>query len=404
MDELRSFPGGLLVISHDLKLLDRSIDKVLHLADGRLHEYKGHLHRASGPSSPPSRSGRERAAGSSSGEIARLPRWPTPCGAAPTAGPGSPSRSTSGWSGSRARRTEIRAPGAQAARFALPEPRRSGEVPLAVRGLAVRYGPDTVLARRGLRAAPGRPGGGHRPQRRREVEPPAVPGRASRRRRPGDVGLGVNVAVGYFAQEHEQVDPAVSVLDNIDDAVLRTETERRALLGSFGLPAGAADQMPASLSGGERAKLGLAMLAAGHANLLVLDEPTNNLDPPSIERGGRDAVGLAGHAGGGQPRPGLRGGARPHPRAPPAVRAVRPLARGVPGRRGHALDMGAVGPLAFVGGDEWTEGCDFDAELLAASGGTEVLVLPTAAAYEHPERRCWLRPSGSSRSAAGSRA
>jgi len=46
----------------------------------------------------------------------------------------------------------------------------------------------------------------------------------------------------------------------------------------------------------------------------------------------------------------------------------------------------AVGPLALVGGDEWHPGCDFDAELLAASGGDDVLVLPTAAAYEHPEK------------------
>jgi cyanophycinase len=44
------------------------------------------------------------------------------------------------------------------------------------------------------------------------------------------------------------------------------------------------------------------------------------------------------------------------------------------------------GPLALVGGDEWQPGCDFDAELLEASGGTDVVVLPTAAAYEHPER------------------
>ena len=51
-----------------------------------------------------------------------------------------------------------------------------------------------------------------------------------------------------------------------------------------------------------------------------------------------------------------------------------------------ADDHGHPGPLALVGGDEWREGCDFDAELLAASGGDEVLVLPTAAAYEHPEK------------------
>jgi cyanophycinase len=42
--------------------------------------------------------------------------------------------------------------------------------------------------------------------------------------------------------------------------------------------------------------------------------------------------------------------------------------------------------LALVGGGEWSEGCVFDAGFLAASGSSDVLVLPTAAAYEHPER------------------
>lgn len=54
-----------------------------------------------------------------------------------------------------------------------------------------------------------------------------------------------------------------------------------------------------------------------------------------------------------------------------------------------------TGPLALVGGGEWTDGCTFDRSLLEASGGTEVLVLATAAAYEQPAKlidraRAWF--------------
>jgi len=44
------------------------------------------------------------------------------------------------------------------------------------------------------------------------------------------------------------------------------------------------------------------------------------------------------------------------------------------------------GPLVFVGGGEWTDGCSFDAALLDSSGADEVLILPTGSAYEHPQR------------------
>jgi cyanophycinase len=58
-----------------------------------------------------------------------------------------------------------------------------------------------------------------------------------------------------------------------------------------------------------------------------------------------------------------------------------------------------TGVLALVGGNEWQEKCTFDRDLLEASGGTDVLVLPTAAAYEHPQRavenaRRWFESLG----------
>jgi cyanophycinase len=60
-----------------------------------------------------------------------------------------------------------------------------------------------------------------------------------------------------------------------------------------------------------------------------------------------------------------------------------------------------TGQLALVGGGEFSEGCTFDAELLATSGGTEVTILPTAAAFEHPEKLIevaarWFEPLGAS--------
>ena len=53
---------------------------------------------------------------------------------------------------------------------------------------------------------------------------------------------------------------------------------------------------------------------------------------------------------------------------------------------GKPTRSGGEGPLALVGGREWTPGCDFDRQLWELSGKAEVVVLPTAAAYEHPQR------------------
>ena len=118
--------------------------------------------------------------------------------------------------------------------------------------------------------------------------------RACRSRPPATLRYGANVELGYFAQEHEQLDESRTALAHLEDSPLQTEVERRKLLGAFGLSGETVQHRPGELSGGERAKLALALLAAGRVNLLVLDEPTNNLDPASVVAVARMLVGWPG--------------------------------------------------------------------------------------------------------------
>jgi ATPase subunit of ABC transporter with duplicated ATPase domains len=100
----------------------------------------------------------------------------------------------------------------------------------------------------------------------------------------GMVTAGHQVAVGYYAQEHEGIRAGASLFEHMSEAAPRLDNQmRRRLLGTFGLSGGKVFQDAATLSGGEKTKLALSLLVAGRHNLLLLDEPTNNLDPPSRE-------------------------------------------------------------------------------------------------------------------------
>ncbi|MDA8309107.1 MAG: ABC-F family ATP-binding cassette domain-containing protein [Actinomycetota bacterium] len=279
MEQLAQFKGALLVVSHDLALLDRAITKVLHLGAGVLDEYAG-TYTSFRAQLDQRLERQQRLAVRQAREVVRLSTLADSMRASTV----KRARIAKTLDKRVERLERARIPSVKKerrVRFTLPVPPRSGDTPLEVTSLAVSYDARHVLRdvslalARGDRAVVvGRNGAG-KSSLLRCLSGVQIPSG-------GTVTLGHNVVIGYFAQEHEQVDPERSALGNIDDTVLRTEVERRSLLGSFGLSGELATRRAASLSGGERAKLSLAMLAAGRSNLLVLDEPTNNLDPQSV--------------------------------------------------------------------------------------------------------------------------
>jgi ATPase subunit of ABC transporter with duplicated ATPase domains len=273
------------VVSHDLQLLDQAITKVLHLDEGDLREYKG-TYTQYLDSRAKDEDRLRRIAARQQAEIGRLSTL------ADKMRHSSAKRARQAKSlDKRVERlasdavTPIRA--ARTTRYRFPPPPHSGRDVLQVDGLTKSYGDRTIWAdlvfalQRGERILVlGLNGAGKTTLLRilAGIEPYDA----------GEVVFGAGVSVGYYAQEHEGINAGTTVVDHLRDGTLVTETERRGVLGAFGLVGDVAFQDAGTLSGGEKTKLALAQLVGGRHNTLLLDEPTNNLDPPS-----RTAIGTA---------------------------------------------------------------------------------------------------------------
>jgi ATP-binding cassette subfamily F protein 3 len=100
----------------------------------------------------------------------------------------------------------------------------------------------------------------------------------------GELRVGGGIVVGYYRQDLAQVPLDKTLFEVISD--LRPTWDRRLVqghLGRFGFSGDEVQRRADTLSGGERARVALAMLMLSGANLLILDEPTNHLDVESIE-------------------------------------------------------------------------------------------------------------------------
>jgi ATPase subunit of ABC transporter with duplicated ATPase domains len=287
MGFLRQYRGALVVISHDLDLLDEAITRVLHLdrpgdADtGEVIEYRGTYSKYQSARAEDERR-QAKLAQQQSRELARMQRVVDRFGAKAT-------------KASMAHNMERRIARLEADRVESPTERRRIEVRfpdpppcgvtvVTVTSLCKGYGGPSVfedvdfdLGRGERLLVLGLNGAGKTTLLRilaGELDADL-----------GDIAMGHQVSAGYYAQEHDNLDGAASLLTNIRGSVppgmAATETMLRGLLGMFGLTGDKVFQDAGTLSGGEKTKLALAMLMTGRHNLLLLDEPTNNLDPAS---------------------------------------------------------------------------------------------------------------------------
>jgi len=99
----------------------------------------------------------------------------------------------------------------------------------------------------------------------------------------GEVQLGAGLKIGYFAQAHDTLNPAHTVMEELVSHRLMDPGPARGYLAQYLFQEDDVYKPVSALSGGERARLALAILALDGANFLVLDEPTNHLDIPAQE-------------------------------------------------------------------------------------------------------------------------
>ena len=175
----------------------------------------------------------------------------------------------------------IGAEGTMALRFEVAE--RGGDQVLAAKNVSVGVGDRTLverfngtLERTGVLGVLGRNGAGKSTLLKALLGEHPTLG--------GELRLGASITPGYYRQDLSQV-PLDRTLYQVVET-LRPKWERGQIqghLGRFGFSGQEVLRRADSLSGGERARLALAILMLSRANLLVLDEPTNHLDVESIE-------------------------------------------------------------------------------------------------------------------------
>ena len=277
---LQNYSGAILLISHDREFLNQIVQYIVELEGGRVTRYTGN-HEKYLVQREANEAQRLAAYENQQKEIERLMGFVERFRAKNT-------KATQAQSKLKQieRMEKIEAPFVSRKKmsFSFPQPVRSGQRVIALRGLAKSYGELQVYTSLNLEV--------ERQQRIVLVGPNGAGKSTLLKILAGVLGhdagerdLGHNVQPGYFAQHRaETLDLKRTVLEEMLDTRARvTEESARTLLGGFLFSEDDVFKKVGVLSGGEKSRLALAKLLLNPPNFLLLDEPTTHLDMGSID-------------------------------------------------------------------------------------------------------------------------
>lgn len=272
---LSTYPGAIVLVSHDKVFLDAVTNRTIEIVVGRIEDYKCNyskylIQRAE------RRATLLAAKSNQDKQIADLERFVERFKAKASKAAQAQSKLKQL---EKIDRIEIDDEETGAIRFRFPEPPRAGALVYLAEELTKNYGPKEVLRgidfeveRHDKIAFVGRNGEGKSTLSKILAGAEPFTG--------GKLTAGHNVKIGYYAQNQaDALNSDKTVFETIDDEARgEMRTKVRSLLGAFLFSGDAVDKKVKVLSGGEKARLALAKLLLEPVNLLVMDEPTNHLD------------------------------------------------------------------------------------------------------------------------------
>jgi ABC transport system ATP-binding/permease protein len=281
-EHLRDYPGAVMLITHDRYFLDRVVGRMIEVSTGELVPYiGGYTEYLEGRAERDVREAVEH--GKRARLIAQELAWVK---RAPSARRTKQQARIDRLGTLQEEHRDRTPPAIAAAEIRFGRPPRLGRTVLDLHHVGKRYGEHRLLEdfstrlRAGERIGIVGPNGAGKTTLLRIIlgeEPPTT----------GEVVLGQNTRIAYFDQQRQDLDPDASIYEAVADTDFVTVGDERmhlrAYLENFLFPPDVQRQRVRSLSGGERNRVLLARLFLQEANLLVLDEPTNDLDLVTLQ-------------------------------------------------------------------------------------------------------------------------